>query len=77
MEHLDGMRIDRGNRNTRRKPSPDPLLPPQIPHDLTWDQTLVPAIGSRRLTTLFMAQPNTAHYVRGILYVPSFVTRVK
>jgi hypothetical protein len=30
-----GMMIDRGNRNTRRKPAPVPLCPPQIPHDLT------------------------------------------
>jgi hypothetical protein len=29
------MRIDRGNRSTRRKPAPAPLCPPQIPHDLT------------------------------------------
>jgi hypothetical protein len=30
-----GMIIDRGNRNTRSKPAPVPLCPPQIPHDLT------------------------------------------
>jgi hypothetical protein len=30
-----GMKIDRGNRSTRRKPDPAPLCPPQIPHDLT------------------------------------------
>jgi hypothetical protein len=28
-----GMKIDRGNRNTQRKPSPAPLCPSQIPHD--------------------------------------------
>jgi hypothetical protein len=28
-----------GNRNTGRKPSPVPLCPPQIPHELTWDRT--------------------------------------
>jgi hypothetical protein len=28
-----GMKIGRGNRSTRRKPSPVPLCPPQIPHD--------------------------------------------
>jgi hypothetical protein len=28
-----GMKIDRGNRSTRRKPAPAPLCPPQIPHD--------------------------------------------
>jgi hypothetical protein len=29
---VGGMRIDRGNRSTRRKPAPVPLCPPQIPH---------------------------------------------
>jgi hypothetical protein len=28
-----GMMIGRGNRSTRRKPTPVPLCPPQIPHD--------------------------------------------
>jgi hypothetical protein len=36
---VSGMRIGRGNRSTRRKPAPVLLCPPQIPHDLTWDQT--------------------------------------
>jgi hypothetical protein len=36
---VGGMRIGRGNRSTRRKPTPVPLCPPQIPHDLTWDRT--------------------------------------
>jgi hypothetical protein len=30
---IDGMKIGRGNRSTRRKPLPAPLCPPQIPHD--------------------------------------------
>jgi hypothetical protein len=30
---IGGMKIDRGNRGTRRKPAPAPLCPPQIPHD--------------------------------------------
>jgi hypothetical protein len=30
---IGGMKIDRGNRSTRRKPGPAPLCPPQIPHD--------------------------------------------
>jgi hypothetical protein len=34
-----GMKMDRGNRSTRRKPAPVPLCPPQIP----LDQTLVRA----------------------------------
>jgi hypothetical protein len=29
------MMIGRGNQSTRRKPAPEPLYPPQIPHDLT------------------------------------------
>jgi hypothetical protein len=28
-----GMMIGKGNRSTRRKSSPVPLCPPQIPHD--------------------------------------------
>jgi hypothetical protein len=31
---IGGMKIDRGNRSTRRKPAPVPLYQPQIPHDL-------------------------------------------
>jgi hypothetical protein len=38
------------NRSTRRNPAPVPLCPPQIPHDLTWDET-------RRLTDSAMARP--------------------
>jgi hypothetical protein len=47
---VGGMRIDRGNRSTRRKPAPVPLCPPQIPHDLTWDRTRAAAVRSQRLT---------------------------
>jgi hypothetical protein len=31
---IDGMRIGRGSRSTRRKPTLGLLAPPQIPHDL-------------------------------------------
>jgi hypothetical protein len=31
---VGGMRIGKGNRSTRRKPTPMPLCPPQIPPDL-------------------------------------------
>jgi hypothetical protein len=31
---IGGILIGRGNRNTRRKPAPVPLCPPQIPHAL-------------------------------------------
>jgi hypothetical protein len=47
---VGGMRIDRGNQNTRRKPAPVPRCPPQIPHDPNWDRTRAAAVGSRRLT---------------------------
>jgi hypothetical protein len=30
---IGGIKIDRGNRSTRRKPSLAPLFPSQIPHD--------------------------------------------
>jgi hypothetical protein len=30
---IGGMKIGRGNRSTRRKPTPAQLSPPQIPHD--------------------------------------------
>jgi hypothetical protein len=33
-EEFGGMIIDRGNQSTRKTPSPLPLCPPQIPHDL-------------------------------------------
>jgi hypothetical protein len=48
---VGGIRIGRGNRSTRRKPVPVPLYPPQIPHDLTCDQTRAAAVGSQRLTS--------------------------
>jgi hypothetical protein len=32
-EACGGMGIDKGNGNTRKKPAPVPLCPPQIPHD--------------------------------------------
>jgi hypothetical protein len=31
---INGMKIGRGNRSTRRKPALAPLCPSQIPHDL-------------------------------------------
>jgi hypothetical protein len=47
---ISGIKIEKGNQSTRRKPTPVPLFPPQIPHDLTWARTLAAAVGSRRLT---------------------------
>jgi hypothetical protein len=49
-------RIGRGNRSTRRKLSPEPLYPPQIPHKLNWDRTwatVVVSIYNSNLNTLF------------------------
>jgi hypothetical protein len=43
---IDGIKIGRGNRSTRRKTAPAPLCPPQNPHD----QTRAAAVGSQRLT---------------------------
>jgi hypothetical protein len=51
------MEIGWGNRSTRRKPAPLPLCPPQIPHDLIWAWNRAAALGSRRQTAWFMAQP--------------------
>jgi hypothetical protein len=36
---IGGMKIGRGNRNTRRKPAAVPLCPPQIQHDQTRART--------------------------------------
>jgi hypothetical protein len=46
---IGGMKIGRGNRSTRRKPAPEPLCPPQIPHDQTRVRTLAAVVGSQRL----------------------------
>jgi hypothetical protein len=54
---VGGMRIGRGNRSTRRKPTLVPLCPPQMPHDLTCARTRAAAVGSRRLTAWAMARP--------------------
>jgi hypothetical protein len=61
---VGGMRIGRGKRSTRKKPTPVPLCPPRIPHDLTWARTRAAGVGSQRLTARAMAQPNTEfHYL--------------
>jgi hypothetical protein len=52
-----GMKIDRGNINTQRKPAPAPFCPSQIPHDQTWAQTRATMAGSQQLTAQAMAQP--------------------
>jgi hypothetical protein len=53
---VGGMRIGRGSRSTRRKLTPVPLCPTQMPHDLTWARTL-------RLTAWAMAWPLPTLYV--------------
>jgi hypothetical protein len=52
-----GMKIDRGNRRTRRKPVPMQLRSPQIPHDPTRARTRAAVVGSRYLTTWVIARP--------------------
>jgi hypothetical protein len=37
---IGGMKFGRGNQSTRRKPTPAPLCPPQIPHDQTQARSL-------------------------------------
>jgi hypothetical protein len=41
------VRIGMGNRNTGRKPTPVSLCPPQIPRDLTWDETWAAPVTGR------------------------------
>jgi hypothetical protein len=41
--------IGKGNRSTRRKPTPVPLCPPQTPHAARM-RTRAAAVGSQRLT---------------------------
>jgi hypothetical protein len=52
-----GIKIDRGNRSTWRKPAPASLCPPQIPHDQTRVWTRATTVGSQRLTAWAMALP--------------------
>jgi hypothetical protein len=47
---IGGIKIGRGNRSTRRKPTPMSLCPRQIPHDLIGARTLAAAVGSQPLT---------------------------
>jgi hypothetical protein len=50
------------NRSTRKQPAAMPPCPPQIPHNLTWDQTQADAVGSKRLTAeLWNPPPYTLH----------------
>jgi hypothetical protein len=49
-EAIGGMKIGRGSRSTRRKPTSAPLCLPQISHDQTGNRTRASAVGSQRLT---------------------------
>jgi hypothetical protein len=49
-----GMRTGKGNRRTRRNPTPVTLCRPKIRHDLTCDWTRPARVGSRRLTAWAM-----------------------
>jgi hypothetical protein len=48
---------DRENRNSRTKPVPVQLCPPQTPHVLIWDGTRATSVGGRRITAWAMARP--------------------
>jgi hypothetical protein len=61
---IGGM-IGKGNRSTRRKPSPMPLCPPQIPHAVrSW--TRAAAVGSQRLTAWATTRPNWIHLLTDV-----------
>jgi hypothetical protein len=53
---VGGMRIDRRNRSTPRKPVPMPLSLPKTPHYLTWARTRAVAVGSRQRTSWPMSR---------------------
>jgi hypothetical protein len=55
------MKTGRENRSTQRKPTPVPLCPPKIPHDLTWAQNQAAAVGGQRLSAWAMARPRTVN----------------
>jgi hypothetical protein len=52
-----GMKIGRGNRSTRRKPTPAPLRPIQTSLDQTRARTRAAAVGSQWLTAWAMLRP--------------------
>jgi hypothetical protein len=54
---VGGLKIGRGNRNTRRKPAPAPICPPQIPLDQTRARMRATTVRSQRLTASTMVRP--------------------
>jgi hypothetical protein len=61
-----GGMIDKGNRSTRRNPSPVALFQPQIPHDLTRAGTRAASVESQRLTDHQMR-----HGTWEVIYIPT------
>jgi hypothetical protein len=57
-----GMKIGKGNRSIRRKPTPAPICPPQIPLDQTRARNRAAAVGSQLLTAWAMARPGDHGY---------------
>jgi hypothetical protein len=75
---VDGMRIGRGNQSTRREPTPVPLCPPQIPHDLTWARTRTVAVESQRLTARAMARPHlSVTFSVIVIIIKMFLTSIE
>jgi hypothetical protein len=69
---FSGIKIGSGNRSARRKPTPAPLCPTQIPLDQTRARTRAAAVGIQRLIAWAMARPYTAQsksVVKGLCYV--------
>jgi hypothetical protein len=54
---IGGIKIVKGNRKTRSKPTPAPICPPQIPHDLTRARSPATVVGSQQLTAWALARP--------------------
>jgi hypothetical protein len=61
---IGGLKMDRVNRSTRRKPAAAPLCPLQIPHYQTRARTRAAAVGSQRLTPWAMARPKMSIYLK-------------
>jgi hypothetical protein len=71
------MRITRGNRSTRRNPSPVSVFSPPIPQDLARALTRVAAVGSRRLTAWAMTRPSIYLLLLATLYATFILKYVK
>jgi hypothetical protein len=74
---IGAMKIGRGNRCTRRKPTPVPLCPPKIPHDLTWVRTWAAAVGCQRISLLSRGprfhKPLCGLYYKLITYISDMI----